>query len=152
MAPITKTNPQADDPVALKEEWLERLSELVKSVKSWAEDLGWSTRLVPKKMEDSRLGPYEATALLMQKDLTRVLLGPVARFGPGTDGIVDLYLMPAYDDIASLYFGTGQWLMHYVFPSGKAVGTVREAESIPLSKETLGRVLEGMISHASHTL
>jgi hypothetical protein len=78
-----------------------------------------------------------------------VLLDPVARFVPGADGVVDLYLMPAYDDIASLYFVAGEWRLHYVFPNTAAVATVREAQSTPLSKETLARVLDEMVAHAA---
>ena len=35
-----------------------------------------------------------------------ILLEPVA---PGTEGVVDLYLMPGYDDIASLYHYSNRW-------------------------------------------
>jgi hypothetical protein len=33
---------------------------------------------------------------------------PIARFTPGSDNVVDLYLMRAYDDIASLYSVRGE--------------------------------------------
>ncbi len=102
-------------------------------------------------MSDSRLGAYEAPALLMQKETTRVLLDPIARFTPGADGVVDLYLMPAYDDIASLYLVNGEWRLHYMFPP-KSAATVRDAESTPLSKEVLERVLDEMTANAAEPL
>ena len=40
---------------------------------------------------------------------------PVARSSPGIEGLVDLYLLPAYDDIASLYHYSGKWHVHYYF-------------------------------------
>ncbi len=44
-------------------------------------------------------------ALLMQEGPSAgLILEPIARSAPGADGVVDLYLLPAYDDIASLYF------------------------------------------------
>jgi hypothetical protein len=64
----TSTN-QAEDMEKLREEWLERLSGLVETVRGWAQDLDWSTRRIEKKMEDSRLGTYKAPALLLQKEL-----------------------------------------------------------------------------------
>ena len=63
----TSTN-QAEDQEKLREEWLERLSGLVETVRGWAQDLDWSTRQIEKKMEDSRLGTYKAPAILLQKE------------------------------------------------------------------------------------
>ena len=150
-APNT-TRGRVDDPQALRDEWLSRLSNLTNLVRSWAEELDWSTRQIEKKMKDSRLGSYEAPALLMQKGTTRVLLDPVARFVPGAEGLVDLYLMPAYDDVASLYYVGGDWRLHPVFPNAAAVAKIKEADSSPLSKETLGRVLDEMITDAPSPL
>jgi len=112
---------RTNDVGTLRDEWVSRLSDLTTAVRRWAEELDWSTRQIGKKMKDSRLGLYEAPALIMQKGTTRVLLDPVARFAPGADGVVDLYLMPAYDDIASLYFVNGEWRLHYAFPAEPAL-------------------------------
>jgi hypothetical protein len=143
---------QVDDPKTVLAEWLGRLDELVGSVKSWASEFDWSTRQITKKMQDSRLGPYEAPALMLQNETTRVLLDPIARFAVGADGVVDLYLMPAYDDIANLFFIDGQWRLHYVFPGTTAIPHAQEVEPTALSKEALGRVLEEMKAHAPESL
>src|SRR5271155_4741049 len=100
MATKNKNHERVDDPGVLRDEWLNVLADLTSSVKGWAEELDWSTRQISKKMKDSRLGFYEAPAWLMHKETIHVLLDPVARFAPGADGVVDLYLIPAYDDIA----------------------------------------------------
>jgi hypothetical protein len=63
--------------------------------------------------------------------------------------VVDLYLMPAYDDIASVYYYGSQWNLHYLFPGTKPAATVRAAEARPLSKESLGEVLALMRQHAA---
>ena len=65
------------------------------------------------------------------------------------DGVVDLYLMPAYDDIASLYYYGDRWNVHYMFPGTRPGVTVREAEAMPLSKETLEKVLAEMRQSAT---
>ena len=93
MSATDPTERRKMDPGTLRDEWVSRLSDLTRSVRRWAEELDWSTRQIGKKMKDSRLGLYEAPALIMQKGTTRVLLDPVARFAPGADGVVDLYLM-----------------------------------------------------------
>jgi hypothetical protein len=138
----------AKERVRILSEWLERLSALVSEVESWARDLGWSTRRIEKPMEDSRIGKYKAPSLLMQEGTDRILLEPIARSAPGTEGVVDLYLMPAYDDIASLYYADGRWNMHYLF-GGAAAATMREAPAQPLSRDTFQTVITEMRQHAA---
>lgn len=152
MATRKKSDKQEDDSGVLRDQWLKVLADLTSNVKSWAEDLDWSTRLIAKKMKDSRLGSYDAPALLMQKETIRVLLDPVARFTPGAEGVVDLYLMPAYDDIASLYLVDGEWRLHYMFSGTPTAATIRQAESWPLSKDVIGRVLNEMSINAASAL
>jgi hypothetical protein len=128
--------------------WIDRVTELVAAVEQWAGELGWVTKRVEKKLDDARVGTHRIPALLMQADTCRIILEPVGRSAPGTDGVVDLYLMPAYDDIASIYHYAGRWNLHYVFPGSRPVATVREAEALPLSKESLERVLAEIMQHA----
>jgi hypothetical protein len=149
MATGNRTDRRVDDPGVLRDEWLNLLTDLTSKVKSWAEELDWFTCRIVKKMEDSRLGLYEAPGLLMQKETTRVILDPVTRFAPGVDGVVDLYLMPAYDDIASLYFFDGEWRLHYTFPGTPSFATIRQTDSCPLSKDSIGMVLNEMSTHAA---
>ena len=99
-----------DDPGAAREEiqaeitarmkdreiWIDRVTSLVGQVEQWAGEMGWSTRRVEKRLDDARIGKHRVPALLMQQDTCRVLLEPVGRSTPGAEGVVDLYLMPAY--------------------------------------------------------
>src|SRR5580698_6132608 len=119
----------------LRATWLQVLSSLIQTVQSWAKESDWSVRQIEKNMEDSEIGTYVAPALLLQKETIRVLLEPIARKSPGAEGVVDLYLMPAYDDIASLYFCNGDWQLHYMFPSTLTVGDIRDTPPMQLSKE-----------------
>lgn len=135
---------QTVSPEVLRNAWLERLSQLVKQIKQWAEEAGWSTRPIEVSLTDSQLGRYKAPALLMQENAIRVLLEPIARSAPGADGVVDLYLIPAYDDIASLYLCDGTWRIHYMFPGTPPVATLRKASAEPISAESFRAVLESM--------
>ena len=128
--------------------WIQQVSDLVKSVEGWAKEFGWSTKRIDKKIEDDRLGNHKAAGLVMQEDAVRVLLEPISASAPGSDGLVDLYLMPGYDDIASLYHREDGWHVHYVFPTQKAVAGIKAGESRPLSKKTFGVVLDEMKKHA----
>jgi hypothetical protein len=134
--------------VTARHEWLEKLRNLVAVVKGWADELDWATRVVDKEMEDAEIGNYKAPALLLQKETVRLFLEPVARVAPGTEGIVDLYLMPAYDDIASLYFYHHQWNVHYLLEGGLTGGNAHEPGGKPLTKATLRKVFDEMKAHA----
>jgi hypothetical protein len=144
-----KFEQDAKERVRLLRDWLDRLSALVNDVEGWVKDLGWAVRRVEKPMEDATIGKYKAPALLMQEGVSRVLLEPIGRSAPGTEGVVDLYLMPAYDDIATLYYYDGRWNLHSASPGSAPAATVPEAASKSLSKETLQEVLEEMKQHAA---
>jgi len=134
--------------VTARHEWLERIRKLVATVKGWAYELDWATRVVDKKMEDAEIGNYKAPGLLLQQETVRLFLEPVARAAPGTEGVVDLYLMPSYDDIASLYFYNNRWNVHYMFEGARTVGNILEGEAKPLTKATLRKVFDEMKAHA----
>ena len=136
-------------PQQLRDEWLERLTHLVSVVENYARELGWSTRRIETRMRDSDVGTYDAPALLLQEETTRILLEPIARVTPGSDGVVDLCLMPAYDDIGNLYFSGSAWRLRYVWPGIPSTGMIDPAEDQPFSKETLREVLEEMKKHAA---
>jgi hypothetical protein len=129
--------------------WDARVRDLVGRVEQWAKELGWATRPIVKKLYDSRLGDHPEPALVLQEDACRALLEPIGRSAPGVEGVVDLYLMPAYDDIASLYFYDDRWNLHYLPPHQSAAASVREAAGEPLSKKALQGVLEEMKKHAA---
>lgn len=135
-------------PDQLRDDWLHRLSVLIENIQNWAVAIGWTTRKIEVTLSDSELGKYKAPALLLQEDNLRVLLEPIARSAPGAEGVVDLYLMPAYDDIASLYFYDNAWHVHYMFPRTPTVATIRDAEAKPLSLDVLRDVLEAMKENA----
>jgi len=133
--------------VALLHPWLVLLFDLITSVDEWAKSLDWATKKVDKPMEDTEIGAYTAAALVMQKDFTRILLEPVGRNAPGAEGVVDLYLMPGLDDVASLYYYRNRWNLHYMAPGSKPVGDIRETAAKPLTKVNLQMVLDEMRAH-----
>ena len=100
-------------------------------------------------MRDSVLGEYKAPAMLMQRDTVEVILDPVGRFAPGTDGVVHLYLLPAYDDIASLYLVDGTWRLHYASRAMTETPRIKPCQSLTLDEETLKRVLNEIAAHAA---
>ncbi len=136
-----------------REEWLARLNELIAILENWAKELDWSSRRISKKMTEVSLGgEYSAPGLLMQKEFAKILVEPIGSSSPNSEGIVDIYLMPAYDDIATLYFSNGSWRIHFLFhDEALPIGHI-STDNFPsreLTKQSLKEVLERMSSHVS---
>lgn len=124
--------------------------DLVQKMAAWGEPAGWTTSQYTKRMRAPDRSVFEIPALYLQRGPTRLLLDPVAFDVPGTEGVVDLYLMPTYDDIANLYLRGGRWAIHYAFPSDTTPpAPIDKVESIPLDAPNLLRVLEAIASHAT---
>jgi hypothetical protein len=142
---------QVVDPDAVRAEWLERLNALALEVKGWVEPAGWRTRLASKPTRDSVLGRFEVPLLLMERDGVEVALNPASRFVSGSEGAVDLYVVPAYDEVAGPYFEAGHWVIYHVTHEAEAAG-IREPEGLPLSETTLTRVLDEMATRGGEQI
>ena len=132
-----------------RDQFQKRVEALVKQVREWVEPHEWVTKPYPKKMRDVDRQVFEIPALFLQKGPTRVLLDPIAFDVPGAEGVVDLYLMPTYDDMASLYFESGRWVIHYAFPPDpRETHSVIQTEALALSEKTINRILDSIADHA----
>jgi hypothetical protein len=132
-----------------RDQFQKRVEALVGLIKAWVEPHEWITKPYLKKMRDVDNQLFEIPALVLQKGPTRVLLDPLAYDVPGSEGVVDLYLMPTYDDLASLYFESGAWVIHYAFPpDSMETHSVIKTEALPLSEKTINQVLESIAAHA----
>jgi hypothetical protein len=161
--PVLEWAQTSDDPGNAREEieadvaariqdrmnWMARITSLVDPVEGWARELGWSVRRIEKTLDDYRIGKHRVPSLLMQEGTCRVLLEPVGSSAPGTEGVADLYLMPAYDDIATFYYYESRWNLHYAPRETQLAITSRDAKGMPLAKETLRAVLEELTRHAT---
>lgn len=132
-----------------RKQFQSRIDDLVNKVRGWVEPHEWVTKAYPKKMRDGDNQIYELPALFLQKGPTRLLLDPVAYDVPGAEGVVDLYLMPTYDDMASLFFDQGDWTIHYTFPHDSVgTGSLADVQALPLREETIIEVLDSIATHA----
>ena len=132
-----------------RDQFKTRVDALIKQVREWVEPHDWVTKEYPKKMRDVEHQIYPISALFFQKGPVRVLLDPVAYDVPGSEGVVDLYLMPTYDDMASLFFEKGRWMIHYAFPPEPTdTHSAAAVETIPFSEETINQVLDSIATHA----
>ena len=124
------------DPAAVRDEWVAVVTELVERVEGWCKELDWATRRAPKTIkEDKPLVPYEVPMLRMQYWDVQLMLDPTSRFGIRNDGQCDLYIMPAYDDMAVVYRRDGDWFLRERKPGGLG-------EEQPFSRDSLQRLAE----------
>jgi hypothetical protein len=126
-----------------------RVEELVARFEAEIDRSEWTSRRYPKRLRDDARAVYEVSALYVQKGATSLLLDPVGYDVPGAEGAADLYLMPAYDPMASLYFEDGQWVLHYAFPTDPMEPrSAIETQALPLSAATINQVLNSIAEHA----
>ena len=78
-----------------RDQFQRRIEALVEQVRHWVEPHEWVTKPYTKKLRDVDGEVYAVPVLFLQKGPIRVLLDPVAYDVPGSEGVVDLYLMPA---------------------------------------------------------
>jgi hypothetical protein len=61
--------------------------------------------------------------------------------------------MPAYDDLASLYFAGGQWTIHYPLPPDTPETHFEiETKSLSLSEATINQVLDSIAARAESSI
>jgi hypothetical protein len=131
------------------DDWLELLNDLVDNVKAWAEAAGWETRLTSRDVNEKGVVRYEVPVLVLDRDETEVSLVPVARKVPGAAGLVDFYVMPDFNDVASLYREEGQWFFRYTSHADPMETHLEiESERFPLDETTLNLVLNDIAAHA----
>jgi hypothetical protein len=131
------------------DDWLEILKDLVDDVKTWAEAAGWETRLTSRDVNEKGVVRYEVPVLVLDRDEIEVSVVPVARKVPGAAGLVDFYVMPDFDSMASLYWEEGQWFFHYTFHADPIeTHSEVETERFPLDEASFNRVLNDIAAHA----
>jgi hypothetical protein len=132
-----------------REQFRERVEELVARFEEEVDRREWVTRRYPKRLRDDARQVYEVPALYLQKGPTRLLLDPIGYDVPEAEGAADLYLMPTYDPTASVYFEHGRWMIHYALPTGP-MGThsLIESQALSLSAATINQVLDSIAEHA----
>ncbi len=95
------------------DEFRRQIRELTDTVRGWMQLPEWAMREYQKKFRDETKAIFEAPALMLQKGPAKILLDPIAYDVPGYDAVVDLYLMPDYDDMAALALKDGVWEIEY---------------------------------------
>jgi hypothetical protein len=112
-------------------------------------DTEWSIHRDKKRMRDEVGEIYEVPALTLVKGATRLLLDPNGFGFPGAEAGVDLFLLPPYDPVASLYLEKGTWFIHSPFPRREIViARPKEWARTEFTPDAIRTVLESIADHA----
>lgn len=104
--------------------WLKAQAVLMEEAKEAAKEKGWYTEMQQKRIDESLLGTYQAPRLLIRNVDGEVFLNPVAYFGSGNQGVVDVVASPTFETAYYLTFSGEQW---QIVPSrGTAQKTIYE--------------------------
>jgi hypothetical protein len=109
----------------------------------------WLIRRDPKRMRDETGNVYSVLSLTLLKGPVRLLLDPNGYDIPGAEGVMDLYLLPPYDPVATLYLESGDWFIHSPFPS--ALDSIDDPTiwtRSPLTEDSISNALESVVQHA----
>ena len=83
----------------IREDWLAASNALLDEAEGWAKGQEWPTRRFSRQITEDFVGKYELDRLIYSAEGAQLALIPVGRFVPGTDGMLDLAVMPAYDSM-----------------------------------------------------
>jgi len=91
------------------EKWLEVQKTMLNEATAAAKANNWHVEEDDKEVLESLLGRYRAPRLLIKTPDRGVVLDPIARFGTGRRGIVDLVVLPTYETAFLVTFKDDKW-------------------------------------------
>ena len=147
MTDLKPPNTPIPDWQAVRDAWVRDVQALVAEADGWCRAEGWATRAIPRRIADRAVGDHVAPALLIQVELVQLLLEPVSPRVPGADGVLDLYLMPRYDDIASIYRHADGWRVNDS-REWTASGDVSHTPGRPFGREVFIDTVNRMVADA----
>jgi hypothetical protein len=95
----------------VRDDWMSASAALLAEAEGWAREEGWPTKRFPKDITEDFIGNYRLDRLVYSAEGAQLALVPVGRFAPGTDGMFDLAVMPAYDSV-TVVRDKGRWFIH----------------------------------------
>jgi hypothetical protein len=95
----------------LRDDWMAACNKLLGEAQQWAKEAGWPSKRFSKDLTEDFIGTYKQDKLVFSAEGAQLALIPVGRFAPGTDGLFDLAVMPAYDSVMVVRQGN-RWFIH----------------------------------------
>ncbi|MBX9680130.1 MAG: hypothetical protein K2X38_15310 [Gemmataceae bacterium] len=93
------------------EDWIRASTALLADAEVWAKEEGWPTKRFSKDITEDFIGKYRQDRLIFAAEGAQLALVPVGRYAPGTEGMFDLAVLPAYDSVMVIR-QAGRWFVH----------------------------------------
>lgn len=122
----------------LLQHWLQAQQKMIVEATAAAQAHGWFVQQDEKELLESLLGSYKAPRLRIRTRDKEIVLDPIACFGSGGQGVVDLVVMPTYETAYLVVFKDDNW---------QIVSTHGTAHRRPFTQTTLVNT----ISRLSHS-
>ena len=90
-------------------EWLAAQEHMMDEATQAAQSRNWHVDRDDKGIQESLLGTYRSPRLRIRTPDSEVVLDPIALFGSGGKGIVDLVVLPRYETACMITLRNGQW-------------------------------------------
>jgi hypothetical protein len=90
-------------------EWIAAQNQMIDVATGTAKAKGWYVDKDEKEVLESLLGRYKAPRLRIRTVDNEVVLDPIARFGSGQQGVVDLVRMPTFETAYLIAFKDKHW-------------------------------------------
>lgn len=102
-----------------------------------------------KRMRDETGSVYSVQSLTIFMGSMRLLLDPTGYDLPGCNGAIDLYLLPPYDPVATLYLENGKWFLHSPYlPAQRSIAHPNCWERLDLTGRSITNLLESIAKNA----
>lgn len=108
---MTATLTETDWP-AVRGAWSRTVESLIADLTGWCREQNWPCRRLPTPLRDCGPGEYFVPALLLQVELTQLMLQPDPADPADGTGLIRFYHLPMYDDLAFLIWADGRWQYH----------------------------------------
>lgn len=95
---------------SMRDEWRDAAEQLSDQARIWAEKREWPCKRYPKQISEDLIGAYELTKLVFAVEGSQLVLSPVGRFVPGSEGMFDLAVLPDYET-AMVIRHQGKWFV-----------------------------------------
>ncbi len=131
------------------DEFAKQVETVIRDFEACLSERDWSMRRDPKRMRDETGNVFSVLSLTLINAPVRLLLDPNGYDIPGADGVMDLYLLPPYDPVATLYLEDGEWFIHSPFPAAlDAIDNPTNWTRSRLTKDSISNTLGSIVEHA----
>lgn len=131
------------------DEFAQQVETVVRDFEASLSGRDWSIRRDPKRMRDETGNVFSVLSLTLINGPVRLLLDPNGYDIPGADGVMDLYLLPPYDPVATLYLEDGEWFIHSPFPAAlDAIDNPTKWTRSRLTKDVISNTLGSIVENA----